>query len=106
MSYASRLNTIKEQVEGILRDHPEARNCDKELFIKYLEIYHSVQDYFSRNDYNGLQGMLKAAPSFESIRRMRQKLQEKGEYTADPQIQAGRRERRNDIYSYVTGGLF
>jgi hypothetical protein len=59
---------IKENVTSLLRRYPETRDCDMKLVARYWEFYDgfdSLLDVYHSN-----------VTHFESIRRIRQKLQE------------------------------
>ncbi len=75
---------VTQQVENILRASVEARNSDKELFIIYCQKY--GLDLSARQI-----EQLRDMPSFETLRRIRQKLQEQGKYPADERIGNERR---------------
>jgi hypothetical protein len=62
---------IKENVTSLLRRYPETRDCDMKLVAKYWRYYdgfQSILDIYHSN-----------VTHFESIRRIRQKLQEQNE---------------------------
>lgn len=67
--------TIKDRVLMILEQHPETRNDDKKLIFKYLletgQIKRGKYGYFF--NYNQIPDLT----SFESIRRVRQLIQNK-----------------------------
>lgn len=67
--------TITQQVENILRAVPTTRSSDKELLIIYM------QKFGMNLSLEQLQ-RFKKMPSFETIRRVRQKIQEGGKYPA------------------------
>ena len=88
------MNT-KTRVESILKYCPKARNSDKELLVIYLqksgmELTDKQIEVFMN------------MPSTESIRRIRQKLQEEGKYLADKEVEDKRyelfKERRNGFF--------
>lgn len=66
------LKTIQQKVEAILRQYPGTRNDDRELIQVYYGKYEGI-DYYTPF---GAVLRNKKLPSFESIRRTRQKLQE------------------------------
>ena len=68
-----RLNTLAKQVEQILEEYPVARSDDRFLITAIYSKYTCVDAPFSQvmGDYT--------LPPFESIRRARQKIQEKRE---------------------------
>lgn len=70
----------KDRIESILRKYPETRDCDRLLFVTYLEEYHDVNK-------NGLRKVMTdiATPSMETLRRHRQLLQAKGMYIGTSQ---------------------
>lgn len=71
----SRLKTIQQMVEDILRQYPGTRSDDRELIQTLYGKYYGV-DYYKPF---GAVIRDKNLPSFESIRRCRQKLQEHNE---------------------------
>lgn len=71
----SKLNTIKAQVEYILRRYPATRNDDRFLIRVLYQKFYNVHYY----DSFGAVLMNTKLPSFESIRRCRQKIQEQDE---------------------------
>ena len=84
-----KLKTVKERVEHILQNHPEARNSDLYLTILYLRKFTELGKYIKYIPYNVIK---KYDGIFESIRRSRQKLQEEGKYPpTDPEVLRRRR---------------
>lgn len=71
----SRLKTIQQMVEDILRQYPGTRSDDRELIQTLYGKYYGV-DYYKPF---GAVIRDRSLPSFESIRRCRQKLQEHNE---------------------------
>lgn len=71
----SKLNTIKAQVEEVLRKYPSTRDNDRFLIRVLYQKYYNVHYY----DSFGSVLMNRKLPSFESIRRCRQKIQEQDE---------------------------
>lgn len=71
-------------VEQILRVSREARNSDKVLFLKFMEHFGI---YLSPGQKNSFMNM----PHLETVRRIRQRLQEQGKYLADQTIGDRRR---------------
>lgn len=63
---------IKQNVRMLLEMFPETRDCDLKLTARYWAKFDTCSDYISQL-YNG------HLTHFESIRRMRQKLQEQNE---------------------------
>lgn len=75
--------TLTQQVSNILAVSRQARNSDKELQILYMQ-------KFGMNLSQKQIDTFREMPSLESIRRVRQKLQEQGEYPADQNIKKER----------------
>lgn len=69
------LKTIQQKVEEILKQYPGTRDDDRELIQVYYGKYHNI-DYYTPF---GAVIKNKKLPSFESIRRCRQKVQELNE---------------------------
>lgn len=80
---------ISKTVEEVLRDSPATRNSDKLLL---LEVWDKLG--FGLSD--GQRRKFMDMPSVESIRRVRQKVQESGKYQATNEVS---RQRR--IKSYI-----
>lgn len=89
-------------VRGILEKHPDTRNSDNLLFIKVVEsidsdlLYKPMMDVLVHAKEYGI-------PPFESVRRSRQKLQEKfPELRGSKEVEAGREENRQIVRDFVT----
>jgi hypothetical protein len=76
--------TVKDTVEAVLQSDARARDDDKWLTIQVLRKL-GFNIYIP---YETLESM----PSFESIRRTRQKFQEQGLYQPSPEVADGRKE--------------
>lgn len=89
---------VTQAVERILRDHPNSRNSDKAMFLYVMQ---EAGMNLSRAQIDIFRDM----PSLESVRRVRQKLQEQGKYPADSEIQKERKhksmvmEQASPVYS-------
>jgi len=84
--------TDKQVVENALRDFPETRNSDKKLFLKVFERFglYLTDDQKKR--------FLEMPACFESIRRMRQKIQnEEKKYLPDKQVIQFRKQEEESI---------
>lgn len=71
--------TITDRVRNLLNYSKKARNSDKELYILYMQ----------RSGMNLTKeqiALIWDMPSFETIRRIRQKIQEGGELVADSDV--------------------
>lgn len=85
---------VRKNVENILHEFPETRNCDKQLIVKYWQLV----DMISMNDINEfLQGFIDRSTSTESIRRARQLIQEEGYYLPTDETVAKRRMRQKKM---------
>jgi len=79
------LKTVKDRVMYILSKYPETRNNDLYLWLIYVRTFEpELSKYIKFIPYD----VLKKAVSFETIRRVRQKIQnEMGMYLpTDPQV--------------------
>lgn len=75
--------TIKQRVENILRASRMARNSDTELQIIYMQ-------KSGMNLTDEQLRIFRELPHMETIRRIRQKFQEDGEYPADKGVEQAR----------------
>lgn len=74
---------ISDQVRRILANNIQARNSDRELLLAYMEIEGMELSPKQKEIFRHM-------PSMETIRRIRQKLQEGGQYLANKNIAAER----------------
>lgn len=99
MSVLEQLISGKDRVQYLLENYPSLRDDDKKLWISYLVLFHNLQDVLIRPEpFEALCNLLLKdnVCSWETIRRLRQKLQEKGGYEkigGDPTIQTLHRLR-------------
>jgi len=99
---ADKLKTVKERVEYILQHYPESRNDDFYLYLLYVRLFEPRLSGYIR--FIPLD-LVKSATRFETIRRMRQKIQEEGRYLpTDPQILEKRRKLAK-VYGRVISQL-
>lgn len=75
--------TVTERVENILKVSKNARNSDRELLIIYMQ-------KSGMNLSDEQIKIFRKLPSMETIRRIRQKLQENGKYLADKGVEEQR----------------
>ena len=87
MSVASRSRRVKQNVLHILEHHPETRNDDKLLMLKYWELFDELSF-----DETFPTVFAARATNPESIRRARQSIQESGLYL--PTTEEIRKRRR------------
>lgn len=78
----SELNKTKEKVSYLLEAYPETRDSDKLLILGYFCIFHNLMNLIGPEAYERLKAVILSddVPSFESIRRVRQKLNQEGQY--------------------------
>lgn len=76
------IKTTKHRVYKLLEDYPTLRDCDKKLWLAYMNTYHGLRDHC---DYMSFKKMLldPKTPTMESVRRVRQKIQENGEFVGE-----------------------
>jgi hypothetical protein len=85
------LKTIEDKVIALLEEFPMLRSCDRMLIATYMRTYHKIESF---KEY-ALQNP--RPTSVESIRRVRQKIQEAGLYLANEET---KRMRDNMIDKY------
>jgi len=88
--------TITQQVENILRYAPATRNSDKELMIVYMQ-------KFGMELTDRQVELFKKMPAFETIRRVRQKLQEVGSYQAVDEVKREREFKAMQMQQITPG---
>lgn len=75
---------VKDKVAYILENHPHTRDCDKSLWLAYLVFFHDAQNVVnhSNDPWYSFRDLIKSTdtPTMESVRRVRQKYQEDGQY--------------------------
>ena len=95
----SRLNKIRDMVWHCLTLYPETRSSDRELILHLYTDFYGVfsQPFFKVLDRTDL-------PSFESIRRCRQKIQAEYEHLrAVPKVEDVRMAKQEDFLAFVRG---
>lgn len=75
---------VTTQVENILKASRQARNSDKELQIIYMQ--KTGMDLDARQVQ-----IFRDMPSLETLRRVRQKIQENGKFKADKPVEESRK---------------
>lgn len=92
--------TIHQMVEKILKDYPGTREDDRELIKTLYGKYYGI-DYYQPW---GSVIKNKNLPSFESIRRCRQKIQEKDEsLRGSKKSEDARLDMQEEYLEYVRG---
>jgi hypothetical protein len=80
------LTTSKSRVEFLLENYPSLRDDDKKLWVSYLVMFHNLQEVLTRaQPFEALCSLLlkEDVASCETLRRLRQKLQENGAYAKE-----------------------
>lgn len=88
---------VTDQVENILRVSQKARNSDKELMIIYMQKF-GMELSEKQID------LFRQMPAFETIRRIRQKLQEEGKYPASKEVDNARFEKYKQVRGEIGVG--
>ena len=97
----AKIITIHKMVENILRQYPGTRDDDRELIQTLYGKYYGV-DYYKPW---GAVIKDKNLPSFESIRRCRQKLQEKNEeLRGSKESEEARLDKQEEYLEYAREG--
>ena len=93
-----RLKTVKDRVEYLLEVYPESRNDDFYLWLLYVRTFDkNLSNYIKFIPYR----LIKNAVKFETISRVRRKIQEEGRLLpTDPKVLEKRR-RLSKIYQRV-----
>ena len=89
--------TTTERVANIMKVSHDARNSDKSLWLIYAQ----------KSGANLTPAQIKvinAMPEFETLRRVRQSIQAKGQYEADPSIKAQRKAKAQILKDTFGGG--
>lgn len=86
--------TITDRVKSILKASKPSRNDDKELWIIYAQKSGVNLSSFQIDK-------IREMPSFETIRRVRQKIQEQGQFEADPKVQEARYEKYKKVRGQI-----
>ena len=101
------LRTIKDKVAFILETYPSTRDSDKYLWLSYLTNFHGLKSVLGNNGdayADFIQLILdKDTPTMESIRRVRQKLQEKGLYVGENRSE--RIEESRKVRAWANEGI-
>lgn len=91
MTTERELSTVLHRVEQILATYPETRNSDRLLLAIYMKVHHNINSL-------AVYATMSGVPSFESIRRSRQKIQQQGRWAADEKIKDMRFENTLSYY--------
>lgn len=80
MKMSESLKHTKEKVEFLLSEYPQLRDSDKLLWLAFLSKFHDLKNTLGDEAYGKLKQIImdKKTPTMESVRRVRQKIQEQG----------------------------
>lgn len=97
MDVIAKLKKIKHKVRYILEKYPDTRGDDVLLLFRYYRIFEPDRVTFKMSDFKALFNMT----SPESIRRVRQKIQEGGELLPTERTVLKRRRREQQIHDRI-----
>ena len=82
MRMSEGLNTCKDKVLSMLSQYEETRDSDKLLWLAYLCKYHGLKETLGLENYLKLKKLImhEDTPTMETVRRIRQKIQEAGSF--------------------------
>lgn len=69
-----------ERVCSLLKENPTLRDDDRKLWVTYLDRYYNLRNILGPEIFETFKIILEKCPSYETVRRSRQKLQESGKY--------------------------
>lgn len=89
------LVTCKSKVEHVLFTYPKTRDSDKLLWIAYLAVFHDLKKILGEKAWNQFKQVIldEQTPTMESVRRIRQKYQELGQF-----VGSNRKERLDEAF--------
>lgn len=105
MTISKELNskTIKDHVEHLLHNYAETRSSDKHLQWAYLDTHGRLYKKLDDKTYLDVKEAFYTMPSFETIRRIRQKFQEGGHYLGTDEVQEKRQQESNEVKNWAVG---
>ena len=77
---------VNKIIEQLMRDNQQTRSSDKELMIAFWESQGLHLSYADKEK-------IRSLPTFETITRVRRKIQEGGLYQADQRVKASRHHK-------------
>ena len=95
--------TVKDRVFHILETVPATRDSDKLLIMRFL--VETKVGYYVKNGLFIPYSHFDDLPSFESIRRVRQKFQEQGLFLASEKVKELREINEYEMHSVMLDGL-
>jgi hypothetical protein len=98
------LKTVKKQVYHLLKEFPETRDSDKELFLKFVDVFYKGKEVLGEAGWLNFRHLLGILPPFESVRRCRAKIQEEGDFQGKCRDRRLREARKVKEYINDSGG--
>ncbi|MEG0580384.1 MAG: hypothetical protein RR490_10755 [Niameybacter sp.] len=93
-------NTIRENVEAILREHVHTRSDDKALLLRY---WTDIDDLMDVDGWLSIGGFLQVATPPESITRARRLVQQLNPELAPEEVVENRRQRETSMKDALKG---
>jgi hypothetical protein len=90
--YQDNVEAVTERVASLLKEDKSLRDDDRKLWITYLDRYYSLSRILGSEAFENFKMILEKCPSYETVRRSRQKLQESGKY-----LGKNRKKRNKEI---------
>ena len=90
---------VTQRVAVLLGTRKYLRDDDKKLWIAYLEKNHNLRSVLGEEAFKAFSQIMETCPSYETVRRSRQKLQESGKY-----LGANRKKRIQEQRELVAFG--
>ena len=86
------IRNIRQRIILLLSRDLETRDNDALLYFRYLQSFHKLEHIIGVKNSRLLKELMLSAPPPESIRRSRQKIQEKGRFLGKRKLDRLRRE--------------
>lgn len=82
------LTKVKDKVEFILSQVPETQDCDKKLWLAYMNKFHGLRIHMGLDSYRNFRDWFLSndIPPSESLRRVRQRLQQDAKYVGTQRV--------------------
>jgi hypothetical protein len=90
--YQDNVEAVTERVASLLKEDKSLRDDDRKLWITYLDRYYNLSRILGSEAFETFKMILEKCPSYETVRRSRQKLQESGKY-----LGKNRKKRNKEI---------
>jgi hypothetical protein len=87
-----KLSNVMQRTEQLLTEEPATRNSDKILIVRYLNKFHGINDIH--------QILCQDVPSFETIRRSRQRIQAQGRCLPVKDVEEQRAENQLSFFRF------